>query len=156
MNLKTSLTFGLLALAPLTAMAQGNSSPVKASAYSVACFGDQPGQCLYKGEHLAHDAYASLIAGKSAKVTALHYFQDRDDKIILDYQFTDEAAQDIANAPAELGLLRNIKLSAQYSHDLISNESRSDTLEYIPEKASYAEGPKTITNTTLEGIDDVN
>ncbi|OES24487.1 hypothetical protein [Alteromonas macleodii] len=64
-----------------------DESIVTASANSIACYGTQAGYCLDEhGHSLAYDDFISQAIGQPGKTTRVTYFEQRDDKVILEYE----------------------------------------------------------------------
>ncbi|NOI32040.1 hypothetical protein [Vibrio coralliilyticus] len=62
-----------------------NDMSLKLSANTVPCYGSVAGMCELDGKLVTHEQLVSNVSGEPSFVTSIHYFSNRDDKIILEY-----------------------------------------------------------------------
>ncbi|ARC95072.1 hypothetical protein B6A42_27010 (plasmid) [Vibrio coralliilyticus] len=77
----------VLALVASSAQAEKpkNDVTLKLSANTVPCYGNVAGMCEQDGESFTHNQFVSNVSGEPSLVKSIHYFSNRDDKIILEY-----------------------------------------------------------------------
>ncbi|EKA5635941.1 hypothetical protein OKZ62_001845 [Vibrio navarrensis] len=100
MNLKTfALLMSILSYmchaTPNQKVEDKTNSSVSASLHSVACFGRVAGKCKENDGFLSYEDFVSKHLGKPAKVEAVHYFENRDDKVILEYSDVETNFSDV-------------------------------------------------------------
>jgi len=83
---KVILTMGLTLLAS-SALAENpkNDVTLKLSANTVPCYGNVAGMCEQDGKSFTHNQFVLNVSGEPSLVKSIHYFSNRDDKIILEY-----------------------------------------------------------------------
>lgn len=84
-------------------VANKSDTLVKLPASTVPCYGIKPGMCEQDGKQVTHIEFVSNVAGEPSIVKAIHYFPNRDDKIILEYttvemEYVQEKSKDIWRA----------------------------------------------------------
>ncbi|MDC5725681.1 hypothetical protein [Vibrio europaeus] len=83
---KMVVLLSLMTVASVALADNSNSeTTLKLPANSVACYGTVAGMCDFQRAPITHEQLVSNIAGEPSIVTSIHYFVDRDDKIILEY-----------------------------------------------------------------------
>lgn len=77
----------VLALVASSAQAENpkNDVTLKLSANTVPCYGNVAGMCEQDGESYTHNQFVSNVSGEPSLVKSIHYFSNRDDKVILEY-----------------------------------------------------------------------
>ncbi|EJL6310980.1 hypothetical protein NMR52_003288 [Vibrio cholerae] len=81
-------------------VANKSDTLVRLPASTVPCYGIKPGMCEQDGKQVTHIEFVSNVAGEPSIVKAIHYFPNRDDKIILEYttvemEYVQEKSKDI-------------------------------------------------------------
>ncbi|CAK1934075.1 hypothetical protein AB6E39_15620 [Vibrio splendidus] len=83
---KTIVLLSLMTVASMTFADNSDSkTTLKLPSNSVACYGTVAGMCDSQWAPITHEQLVSNVAGEPSIVTSIHYFFDRDDKIILEY-----------------------------------------------------------------------
>ncbi|WP_162797351.1 hypothetical protein [Vibrio cholerae] len=85
--MKKLMTTTVLVLAASSVQAENpkNDVTLKLSANTVPCYGNVAGMCEQNGESFTHNQFVSIVSGEPSLVKSIHYFSNRDDKIILEY-----------------------------------------------------------------------
>ncbi|HCJ7273277.1 TPA: hypothetical protein NVH30_002915 [Vibrio cholerae] len=109
-------------------VANKSDTLVRLPASTVPCYGIKPGMCEQDGKQVTHIEFVSNVAGEPSIVKAIHYFPNRDDKIILEYttlemEYIQEKSKEISRATID------IWRAAPFSSFLGFNTKRMSYLE---------------------------
>ncbi len=133
MKMNKILVSALASLFAMNSTYSYSEDTITSSNSSVACYSNKADKCLHNNKELSRNEYVSLIAGQEAFVTQVHYFSNRDDKVILEYK-TEESHfnQSVINMVSTYMIQNSLSLSVIFNKNTYLNEQKVYVRQHCP------------------------